>query len=407
MSRRTARAEAPVGAGASARLAAAFVGLGATGAVLPASLPSLAAASAADRVDVFLAVPMLFAGLLVGVVVAALLSGLADLARLLSAGAGLQAGALVAVAAAPDAAGVVVSAGVAGIGFGLVESAGVGLARRLNPEGAGQALTRLTSLVAVTAMLVPLLVVATGTFGSVRAVIALCALPHLLALVLLVREGPAGAGRPAGGPGADGGAPPSGSGLLWPALALFCYVGAESVVAGWSAELPRRLVGLDPAVAALGTSLFWGLLWAGRLGALRALRRGATERAVVYSAQAAAVVLLVLAASFAQAAPVASGLLLAAAVPALAPSYGLLLSVGLRRAGGATGRTSAVLVAVGALGGSALTLLANRAAARTDDDSAAVTLAVAAAAAGLSLLAASRASGTAGAHAGLCDGAGP
>lgn len=372
-------------------LRAAFVGLGATGAVVPASLPSLAARSAADGADVFLAVPMLFAGLLVGVLGAAVLSGRADLAHLLAAGAALQAGALFAVAATPATAGVVVGAGVAGVGFGLVESAGVGLARQLHGEGAGPALTRLTSLVALTAMLVPLVVVATAVVGDARAVVAVCAVPHLLALLLLVRDGPAGARPCVSRSDPTAGRVLPRSGLLAPALALFFYVGAESVIAGWSAELPRRLVDVDPAVAALGTSAFWGLLWTGRLVALAALRRGASERHVVVRAQAAGVVLLLLAASAAQAAPLASGLLLAAAVPALAPSYGLLLGAGLRRAGGATGRSSALLVAVGALGGSALTLLANRVGAWTDDGGAAPTLAVAAGAAVLSLLAAGRA----------------
>lgn len=376
----TAHGRSPAG------LTAAFVGLGATGAVLPASLPSFAVTLPAGQADVFLAVPALFAGLLLGVVGAALLSIRVGLPRLIAAGAALQACALAGVAAAPADTGVVVGAGVAGVGFGLVESAGVGLARRVHAGGAGPALTRLTSLVAVTAMLVPLLIVATRVIGSARGVVALCAVPHLFTAVLLLRDEPAAdrTRRSMGTSGSSGS--PSRAALLAPAVALFCYVGAESVVAGWSAELPRRLVGVDPAVGALGTSAFWGLLWAGRLIALVALSRGASERDVLVRAQAAGAVLLVLAATCAASQPVLSGLFLVAAIPALAPSYGLLLAAGLRRAGGAPGRTSALLVAVGALGGSALTLLASRISGAQGGVSA--TLAVAAGACVLSLVAA-------------------
>jgi fucose permease len=178
--------------------------------------------------------------------------------------------------------------------------------------------------------------------------------------------------------------------LAAPAASLFFYVGAESIIAGWSAELPRQIGGLSPAVAALGTSLFWALLWLGRITTLLLLNRGTGERRLVLTAQALAVALLAGSAASVRTHPAAAGLLLLAAVPAMAPSYGLLLNAGMRRAGATTARTAATLVAVGALGGSALTLAASQVRAAAGPDAVVWTLALAGIALALALAAAAR-----------------
>jgi fucose permease len=377
-----------------AGLSIAFVGLGATGAVVPSILPSYAAMQPSDSDGVFLAVPLLFAGLLAGVLLAAVTPSLVRLPRMVALGAAIQATGLLAVASsATNRVGLLSGAAVAGVGFGVAESASFGLARQVNSAAAGRALTRLTALVAVTAMSVPLLVVTTAGVRGVSTVVALCALPHLLAAAALFRapSTPPRAARPerhrpSWPPLAA--PPPNRMRLAAPAASLFFYVGAESILAGWSAEFPRQIGGLSPAVAALGTSLFWALLWLGRVTTLFLLDRGTTERRLVLAAQAVAVCLLAGSAASVPNHPAAAGLLLVAAVPALAPSYGLLLNAGMRRVGATTTRTSATLVAVGALGGSALTLTASRVRMAAGPDAVAWTLVLAALALALALAAA-------------------
>jgi MFS family permease len=379
----------------AAALPVAFVGLGATGAVIPSILPSYAAMQPSNPDGVFLAVPLLFAGLLAGVLLAAIAGSRIHLARLVAVGAALQAVAHLAVATTSTIPALLSGAALAGVGFGLVESAGVGLARQAHPDAAGADLTRLTALVAVTAMVVPLIVFTTAGARGVGPVVALCALPHLLAAAALFSV--AGTDREAARLDLRKRSlpdPPSSQPqmrrLVAPAAALFFYVGAESILAGWSAELPRQIGGLSPAVAALGTSLFWALLCLGRMAALFLLGRGTTERRLVLTAQALAVALLAGSAAAVRSHPTAAGLLLAAAVPALAPSYGLLLNAGMRRAGATTARTSASLIAVGALGGSAITLAASQVTSGAGPDAATWTLALAALAVSLALVAAAR-----------------
>lgn len=379
---------------AAAALPVAFVGLGATGAIIPSVLPSYAAMHSENPEGAFLAVPLLFAGLLGGVVLAAATSSRINLARVVGLGAGIQVAALLLIAVAPGATGLLPGAAFAGLGFGLVESAGVAAARETHGDSAGRVLTRLTALVAITAMAVPLLVVATVGPGGLRAVVALCAVPHLLAVVAMFRI-PFYAPAPRPDPVLHARHRPSETRpgrlrLLAPAISLFFYVGAESILAGWSSEFPRQLGAIDPAVAALGTSAFWGLLWLGRTLALRLLDHGMGERRLVLGAQTLAVALLAASAASAHGHAPAGTLLLAAAVPALAPSYGLLLNAGMRLAVVATARTSATLVAVGALGGSALTLVASQIRATAGADAVPWTLALAAAALALALAAAAR-----------------
>jgi len=213
------------------------------------------------------AVPVLFAGLFAGVVLAPLTIARLDGERAVAVGALLQAAALLAMASSARPAGFLAGAAATGVGFGLTEAAATSLTNRLRATSS-RALTGLTAVTAAAAALTPVAVVVAGEDLS-RAVLALAAVPHLLAATVLGRDG---AKRPRAVTARTGEARDARVG--WLAAALFCYVGAETVVSGWSASLAQGLLDLSPATAALGTSAFWVLLMLGRLASSVALDRG-------------------------------------------------------------------------------------------------------------------------------------
>ena len=327
---------------ARAGLFTAFAGLGVTAAFVPAILPS---AERAIGADLSTAVPALFAGLLVGVLVSGPLLTRRPPRTALMLGSALQAAALVAVALAGTPAVFITAAAVAGFGFGLVEASGSVAAKSLAVGSATGLLSALLGTVAVCAAVTPLLVAA----GSgVRPALAALAVVPLLTIVMLA--GPAAAVARADRP-----AHREVRGLLalLPfALALPLYVGVETVLSGWSAVIPERILAIDPALAALGTSAFWTLMALGRFGAAALRRMSVRPLVILSSATGGAAVLMAAAGILVGSAPVWALLALAAVVVLLAPSYGLILGMALDRLDPA--RSAAVtgaLVACGAVGG--------------------------------------------------------
>jgi hypothetical protein len=331
-------------------LYAAFAGLGATASAIPAVLPSVEQAAEAS---VMAAVPALFGGLFAGV----LLSGPAlrhlRALHLAAIGCLLQATALGGAALATTASTFIAFAALAGLGFGLTEAAASVAAKAESASSTTAAiLTTLTATVAVAAALTPLLVaVAAGSdrHGLVLFVPAAVQVVAASALVAGARgtAAPPWRGRPLGLRRV------SVIALLPLAVALPLYVGVETVFAGWSAVIPAELLHLDPAAAALGTSVFWGLMAVGRFASSVLLRRGMTPRRALLIAMLTAAALLGFAAIAAPALPVLGIAAIAAAVVALAPGYALVIGLALDRLDDAEAATATgALVACGAAGGS-------------------------------------------------------
>jgi hypothetical protein len=322
--------------------------------VIPASIPVLAELMGTSSATLLPVVPALFVGLFAGVALTPAASSRLPLTAVVAAGAVTQAVALALLAAATTPTAAIVAAGTAGLGFGLVESCGAALARLRSTSHTGLTLTQLTAVTAAIATLTPLAVVAGGT-TTARLVLIGAALPHLLAASAL------SANR--WGPGNSTGATPPTAGrgsARWTAVSLFCYVGSETIVAGWSAVLPQVGLDLTAADAAVGTSLFWLLLTLGRLTGAAVLARGADPQTVLLTCQLSCVGLLISSTVTADRPSVALTLL-GAAVSVMGPCYALLLGIGLQTvdASGAA-RLSAVLVAVGALGGATWSAAAAR-----------------------------------------------
>lgn len=322
----------------------AFAGLGVTAAFVPAILPSAERAIAAD---LSAAVPALFAGLLVGVLASSPLLMRRPPRTVLMLGSALQAAAIVAVALAGTPAVFITAAVVAGSGFGLVEASGSVAAKSVSTGSATGLLSALLGTVAVCAAVTPLIVAA----GSgVRATLGILAVVPLLTIAML-------AGSTRAIPRARTVTPARrdlrGLRVLLPfAVALPLYVGVETVLSGWSAVIPERILEVDPGLAALGTSAFWALMAVGRFGAAALRRLSVSPIAILASATSAAAILMATAGLLVGPAPVGALLALGAVVVLLAPSYGLILGLALDRLDPA--RSAAVtgaLVACGAVGG--------------------------------------------------------
>jgi fucose permease len=327
---------------ARAGLFTAFAGLGVTAAFVPAILPS---AERAMATDLSTAVPALFAGLLVGVLVSGPLLMRRPPHTALMIGSALQAAAVVAVAMAASPVVFIAAAAVAGFGFGLVEASGSVAAKSVAVGSATGLLSALLGTVAVCAAVTPLLVAA----GSgMRPALGILAVVPLLTVAML-----AGSASAAARAEARARRDTRGLLVLLPfAVALPLYVGVETVLSGWSAVIPERILAVDPGLAALGTSAFWTLMAIGRFGAAGLRRLSVSPIVILVSATSAAAVLMAVAGLLVASAPAGALVALSAVVVLLAPSYGLILGLALDRLDPA--RSAAVtgaLVACGAVGG--------------------------------------------------------
>ncbi|PRB61630.1 sugar MFS transporter [Microbacterium sp. MYb45] len=325
-----------------AGLFTAFAGLGVTAAFVPAVLPR---AERAIGADLSAAVPALFAGLLVGVLVSGPILIRRPPQTALILGSALQAAAIIAVAVASTPGVFIAAAIVAGFGFGLVEASGSVAAKSLAVGSATGLLSALLGTVAVCAAVTPLLV----ALGSdVRPALGILAVVPLVTIVMLA--GPTPAASLAEAPAHRD---VRGLLVLLPfAAALPLYVGVETVLSGWSAVIPERILDVDPALAALGTSAFWTLMAVGRFGAAALRRASVSPIWILATATSGAAVLMAAAGMLVGSEPVWALVALAAVVVLLAPSYGLILGLALDRLDPA--RSAAVtgaLVACGAVGG--------------------------------------------------------
>ncbi|MGO2520283.1 MAG: MFS transporter [Microbacterium sp.] len=335
-------------------LFSAFASLGVTASFIPSVIP---AAESAIGEDLSVAVPALFAGLLLGVLSAGPMLRRRPARHVLILGGALQAVALVAAALAATPGMFIFAAACAGFGFGLVEASGSVTAKIASSESATGLLSALTGTLAVTAAATPFAVAAGSAVLPVLGLLALVPIATVALLCAMpdpetTTEAPARLAARKLLP------------LLPFTLALPLYVGVETVISGWSAVIPERALALSPAAAALGTSAFWALMALGRFGAAGLRRRGVRPLAILSAGTIAATGLLCAAGLLITANPVWALTAIAASVITLAPSYGLILGIALDRldddhSAGVTG----ALVACGAIGGTfipALILLVGR-----------------------------------------------
>jgi hypothetical protein len=349
--------------GSSGSLVIAFAGLGGTAAVVPASIPAMAAELGSSATALLPAVSAVFCGVLAGVLLAPALAVRIPLAQVVRIGAAVQLLGLVVVALTPSAVGFVVGSALAGLGFGLVEASGTALTRAHGADAAPRLLTRLTLVVAVVATLTPVIVLGASLAGGVRLVPLLVALLQLATIITVpvssTRRNWDSRPERSGEGGVPGLPRRAFARLALLAVAVFCYVGVETILAGWSATTLQHELGASAAIAALGTSAFWLIISLGRLAGTATGRALPPATATLVCASALAVSLIA-AAALPGLAPLATLALLGCAVFFAGPAYALLIgvAVGLLPDSRAV-RASSFFVAIGSAGGAAVPAVAS------------------------------------------------
>ncbi|WP_374009936.1 sugar MFS transporter [Leifsonia sp. LS-T14] len=345
-----------------AALLLAFVSLGAVSSTIPAAIPGLAQRLGEAAADLLPSVSLLFLGLFAGVLLTAV-PRRGSARTLLPVGAGLQSAGLVVVAFAGSVPTVFVGATVTGVGFGLVEASATALSRARSAEGTPARLTALNAASAVAAAGAPL-VVAFAPAGALGVAVGVVAVVPAAAAALAVgaRSAWAGASGSTASGSAVSGARSSAvrsapAGRVWLiGAALLLFVGAETVLAGWSSTLPQALFAVSAGGAAVGTTVFWTLMAAGRFACTAILARGVRPR--VYLTVAMFAGALVAALSALAGHGLGAALLICAVVLCIAPGYALLLGAALAATPPERAvRTASALVALGAAGGSAVSFV--------------------------------------------------
>jgi hypothetical protein len=313
-----------------------FVGMGVSGALPPAILPLLARETGLAPAAASLVVSGVFAGLFVGVVAAALAGAAVPPARLLAAGAVLQAAGLLLMARDAGAAETVAGAVVLGVGFGVTELSAIAVVRGLETI-IGRDLTRRTSLVALTAALTPVVLGLLVAVGHWRPLLVAAAALHLLTAVgLPVREaiapGPVTGWRPA-------------LRLRRHHLAVAAYVGAETLLFAWVARIAGSALSLAIGLTVATTAAFWLAIAGGRQISSRLLAAAVPARLLLVGALMLAISALAVAATV-DGVPRAVALVLALA--GAGPVYPLVLSTA---PDASNTRILAPLIAAGSLGG--------------------------------------------------------
>lgn len=335
-----------------------FAGLGATASVVPAILPGIAAELAVPVQSVLAAVPVLFLGSFVGVVGAPVLAGRAALLSVLSWGAAGQAVGLTLAGLATNPTWFIAAAGIAGAGFGVVESAATAAIRLINDAGTPRRLTLLTVIVGAVATITPVAVLLLGGFELAR--LALPAAAAVQVVAVITSRGAVLPSRSHTLSPAKSPSPPAldtQRAVVTLGAALFFFVGAESILSGWSAATIAATLGTDPTTAALGTSGFWLLITFGRL-------LGTVLNNYLTASTAALVCCLIAAAALALGAVLETSntacslALIGIGILACGPCYALILGIAVTATSHhAAVRTSSAVVAAGAAGGAAVPLL--------------------------------------------------
>jgi len=324
-----------------------FALLGAAASALPASIPALALEFEVPASSLVGAVPVMFAGLFFGVGLAPLASAkFSDIALVRGFSLVLATG-LFLLAISPQAS-VFISAGFTlGLGFGALEVLGTAASKRLRTDTASR-LTKLNAIFAISAFLTPILFVLLSASLSLKLLFFLLFITAVIFAVTYQSEHPAII---------------QGRKLIRPnkpiaafLLATVFYVGAETVIASWSAVLASELGGLDAQLAAIGGSSFWGLLALGRLMSV-ALTPKVLEPKFALPLWLALAGISLVVAWVSWDVVSSNGILLAFGLAAIAagPCYALIIGLALdAQAGAHAVALTSTLVLAGAVGGFAL-----------------------------------------------------
>ena len=320
-----------------------FFGLmGSTASAIPALIPHFASTFSIDNFYLLNAVPLLFAGLFLGILINPLLStrfGFQQLARF----AGILIGiGLFSIAFATDAQLFFLGSFLSGIGFGLAE---VSITSQVKKEisDTTKMMTKLNAVFAISAMTTPLLVIAELQLFSSYTLLTIIGFSTLTVgfFVRGISKTTAPINKLKVGP----------EGILFLAVAGL-YVGAESVMAGWASTVLNQATAIETEFTPVASSVFWALIALGRIFSIWLTPKHLSENsALVFWPSAAGLSLIIGSVSF-QSNPSAALIAFAISVFAAGPVYGQIIGAALKTAELENANTfTTIIIIAGAAGG--------------------------------------------------------
>lgn len=240
-----------------------YLGVGWILSAIGPSLPGLAAQVGKDVTDL----GAVFTAFSLGAVLASIGVGAAigrwGMRAVIATGAALMGGGMLLAGLSPLLVGLLAGTFMAGFGYGGMLAGGNLLIARLY-HGAAGALNALNLFFSVGSIGGPMLVALMITlFDRPQAAIWLGAL-LMIGLVWPATR----LQEPTQAPAAQMAGAPRWLAAVMFGLLMFTYIGTEIGIGGWIALILERGAGLEASLAALSTSLFWGMLTGGRLAAV-------------------------------------------------------------------------------------------------------------------------------------------
>ena len=235
-----------------------FAIMGAASASLPASIPLRAKDLQVPVEGLLTSIPLLFFGLLMGIVITPLISSRIGSSMHVKFALCIQAIGVVGIGFSTSQNLFVISAFVLGLGFGQLEVLITSILR-ITSEVVGKALTRIGAFLAFSAFLTPLLLLASESIASKKLVFLFIFLwSGRVALIFScpnVKNTKQNVNILKN----------KNSGAYFLLFSSIFYVGSETILAGWSAVFFEKNVASNLNIAPIGTSLFWLFLTLGRV----------------------------------------------------------------------------------------------------------------------------------------------
>jgi len=336
-----------VAKGSLVRSLAIFAALGAAAAIVPSLIPQTASEIGLDAYELLPAVPLLFWGLFIGVIFGPRLAQVNGPQRVVQVASTALAAGLAGATGASSVFGFLTGALVVGLGFGVIEVLVTAQVRVVGGDTT-RSLTQLNIAFALGAVLSPL------ALAAALRLLESDAFGYLAALLMLI----SGLSFRA----ASRSRLPEAKKLEIKPLRLFLlacalYVGAESILAGWTATIFSELEITSTELAPIGTTVFWAMLVLGRISSLYLTPRFLSARGALIIWPAMSAAGLGLTFTFVATAELAAAGLAIASFAA-GPIYGFLIAKGLEVASvESSAKATRLLILSGAAGGFAIPAL--------------------------------------------------
>jgi FHS family glucose/mannose:H+ symporter-like MFS transporter len=329
-----------------AQLSAVFALMGAASASLPATIPMRAHQLGIELGRLMPGIPALFLGLFLGIAMTPIISRSMTTTNHVRFGIALQSIGVLGIGFLNSQQLFILSSLVIGLGFGQLEVLITSIAR-VESENVGNLLTRLGIYLAASAFLTPIAIIASDLLGASIVINILIALISLYLFFAFRTEH----------------IHPHGKSFLvikiankkvyLLILATTFYVGAETILAGWSAVLFSENISQNLTSAPLGTSIFWVGMTLGRVvGTIASSKKLSARSASIIWSLSLSFALIVLS-QISETAPRATFLLiLVIAIFFAGPCYGFIIGQAVSQYEESLAvKSSTLFVLIGSLGG--------------------------------------------------------